>query len=192
MRRTRKGAHLASLVLATATAIAWTGAVPAGAASTTSAKEWANGVCAAVQTFADSIDSTISDLKGSDSLESATQDAKSGLDSATTELHDTLESLGRPPTSDGKKVQTAVQDLSDELTKNVAAVEEVLTPPPSSPSDIASAFATIGSEIQKSVSQTKSTANTLKGLKQNGALQKAFQTAPACTQLKRGSSVVGS
>ena len=56
----------------------------------------------------------------------------------------------------------------------------------------ASAFATIGSEIQKSVSQTKSTANTLKGLKPDGALRKAFQTAPACTQLKRGSSAVGS
>ncbi len=180
------------MVLATATAIAFTGGVAVGAASSTSAKEWANDVCAAVQTFADSVDSTISDLKGSESLDSASQDAKSGLDSATTELHDTLESLGRPPTSDGKKAQTAVQDLSDELSKNVAAVEEVLTPPPTSPSDIASAFATIGSEIQKAVSQTKSTANTLKGLKPDGALRKAFQTAPACTQLKRGSSAVGS
>ena len=50
-----------------------------------------------------------------------------------------------------------------------------------------SAFADIGSQIQKAVSQTKSTANTLKGLKPNGALQKAFQSAPACTTLKKSS-----
>ena len=96
-----------------------------------------------MQTFANSVHSTISDLKGSQSLDKASQDAKSGLESATTELHDTLKSLGRPRTSDGKKAQTVAQDLSDELRKNVAAIEEVLTPPPSSPSDIASAFATI-------------------------------------------------
>ena len=192
MTRMRKAVRQASVVLATATALVFAGAAQVTAASSTSPKEWANDVCAAVQTFADSVDSTISDLKGSESLDKASQDAMSGLESAATELHDTLAGLGRPRTSDGKKAQTAAQDLGDELNKNVAAIEEVLTPPPSSPSDIASAFATIGSEIQKSVSQTKSTANTLKGLKPDGALRKAFQTAPACTQLKRGSSAVGS
>ena len=43
--------------------------------------------------------------------------------------------------------------------------EPMRSPPPSTPSEIASTFAAIGSEIQKAVSQTKSTANTLKGLK---------------------------
>ena len=52
---------------------------------------------------------------------------------------------------------------------------------------IASTFADIGSQIQKAVSQTKSTADTLKGRKPNGALQKAFQSAPACTELKKSS-----
>ena len=80
-----------------------------------------------------------------------------------------------------------MQNLSDELSKNVAAIQEVLTPPPSTPAEIASTFADIGSQIQKAVSQTKSTASTLKGLKPNGALQKAFQSAPACTELKKSS-----
>ena len=165
--------------------IAW--AIPAGAASSTSPKQWANGVCSAVQTFANSVDSTISSLKGSDSLDSASQEAKNGLQSAVTELEDSLKNLGRPSSSDGKQAQKAVQNLSDELSKNVAAIQDVLTPPPSTPSEIASTFADIGSQIQKAVSQTKSTANTLKGLKPNGALQKAFQSSPACTALKKSS-----
>ncbi len=185
MTRTRTGTPMAGLVLATAMLIAW--AIPAGAASSTSPKQWANGVCSAVQTFANSVDSTISSLKGSASLDSASQDAKAGLQSAVTEFQDSLENLGRPSSSDGKQARKAVQNLSDELSKNVAAIQDVLTPPPSTPSEIASAFADIGSQIQKAVSQTKSTASTLKGLKPNGALQKAFQSAPACTDLKKSS-----
>ena len=185
MTRTRKQAPAASLVLAATMLITW--AVAARASSSTSAKQWANGVCSAVQTFANSVDSTIGGLNGSDSLDSAAQEAKSGLQSAVTELQGSLEKLGKPPTSDGKQAQTALQNLSDELGKAVASIQGVLTPPPSSPSEIASAFADIGSEIQKAVSQTKSTANTLKGLKPNGALKKAFQSAPACTQLKNSS-----
>ena len=145
--------------------------MPAGAASSsTSPKQWADGVCSAVQTFATDVDATISGLKGSDSLDSATQEAKSGLQSAATELEGSLKDLGRPSTSDGKQAQTAVQDLSDQLSKNVTAIQESLTPPPSTPSEIASTFADIGSQIQKAVNQTKSTAETLKGLKPNGAL----------------------
>ena len=185
MTRTRTGPCAASLVIATAMLIV--SAIPAGAASSTSAKQWANGVCSAVQTFANSADSTISSLKGSDSLDSASQEAKNGLQSAVTELEDSLKNLGRPSTSDGRQAQKAVQSLSDQLSKDAAAIQDLLTPPPSTPSEIASTFADIGSQIQKAVSQTKSTASTLKGLKPNGALQKAFQSAPACTELKKSS-----
>lgn len=178
--------HATGLFLATALVLAWT--IPAAAASSTSAKKWANGVCSAVQDFGTAVDATISDLKGSDSVESAAQDAKDGLQSAVTELETSLTDLGKPSTSDGKKARTAVQDLSEQLSKDAAAIQESLTPPPSTPSEIASTFADIGSQIQKAVNQTKSTAETLEGLKPNGALQKAFQSAPACTALKQASS----
>ena len=173
------------MAVAVVVLIVW--AMPAGAASSTSAKQWASGVCTAVQDFATSVDTTISDLKGSDSLERAASDATTGLQTAVTELEESITDLGRPPTSDGKQAQTAVQNLSDELSNDVAAIQESLTPPPSTPSEIASTFADIGSQIQKAVSQTKSTADALKGLKPNGALQKAFQSAPACTELKKSS-----
>jgi hypothetical protein len=116
-------------------------------------------VCSAVQTFGD----------------------------AVTELEDSLQELGKPSTDDGKKAKNAVANLEKELKSDVDAIEQLLTPPPSEPSEIASTFAEIGSTIQKAVSQTKSTANTLKGLKPNGTLQKAFQSSPDCKQLKSSS-----
>ena len=89
-----------------------------------SPKQWAGGVCSAVQTFGDSVDATISGLKGSDSLDSATQEAKSGLQSAVTELEDVTHDPRQAVDRRRKKAQTAVQDLSDELSKNVAAIQE--------------------------------------------------------------------
>jgi hypothetical protein len=186
MTRTQTTRLATSLLLASASLVVWM--TPAGAASSRSPKQWANGVCSAVQTFATSVDSTISGLKGAESLETAAQDAKDGLQSAVAELGTSLTDLGKPSTGDGKQAQTAAKDLSEQLNKNVAAIQESLTPPPSTPSEIASTFADIGSQIQKAVSQTKSTAETLKGLKPNGALQKAFQSSPACTELKQASS----
>jgi hypothetical protein len=161
--------------------------VPASAAST-SPKDWANGVCTAVQTFASSVDSTLSGLKNADSIDAAVQDAKDGLQSAASDLQDSLKKLGKPSSSDGKKAQSAVQKLGNQLSDSVDAIQQLLTPPPTSASQIASTFGQIGSEVQKATAAAKSTANTLKGLKPNGTLQKAFKNAPACKDLKKSSS----
>jgi hypothetical protein len=159
-------------------------AAPAHAASSTSATQWANGVCSAVQTFGDSVKSTLTGLKGASSLDDATQKAKSGLDDATQQLESSLNDLGKPPTSDGTKAQNAVQSLSKELKNDVSDVEDLLSPPPSTPQEIASTFSQIGSEVQHAVDQVQSTATTLKGLKPNGALKKAFQNSSSCQKLK--------
>ena len=95
-----------------------------------------------------------------------------------------MQALGKPPTSDGAKAQAAVQQAGDDLSSAVTNIEGLLTPPPTTPQQIASTFAQIGLETQKAVEQLKSSASTLKGLKPNGTLKKAFQTAPSCKQLK--------
>jgi hypothetical protein len=161
------------------------GLTPAGAASNTSAKQWANGVCSAVQAFGDSIQSTLSGLKDSASLDAASQDLQSGLDDATQQLDESLQKLGKPPTSDGAKARSAVQNLSKELKSDVSDIEDLLSPPPSTPQETASTFSAIGGEVEHAVSQVQSTATTLKGLKPNGTLQKAFQNSSQCQELKK-------
>ena len=185
---TKAACRLGWVVAITSVAI-FASTVPAHASSTTSANQWANGVCSAVQTFADSVNSTLSGIKGSGSLDDASKEVKSGLDSATQDLESSLQQLGKPPTSDGKQAQSAVQNLSKQLNSDVSNVEALLNPPPSTPQEIASTFSQIGSEVQKAVSQVQSTANTLKGLKPNGTLQKAFQNSATCQKLKNSLSL---
>jgi phage-related protein len=165
--------------------VAWL--APAGAA-TTSAKDWASGVCSAVQTFADSVDTALSSLKNADSVQSAAQGASDSLQKAATDLQSSLNDLGKPSSSDATQAKKAVQKLGTQLSNSVDAIRGLLTPAPQTAAEIASTFAEIGSEVTKAVDVAKSTANTLKGLKPNGALRKAFQRAPSCKQLKRSLS----
>ena len=160
-------------------------AAPAHGASSTSPKAWASGVCSAVQTFANSVESTLSDLKSAGSVDDASASVKKGLDDATQEFESAIKDLGKPSSSDGKKAQSAVQNLSKELSDSVSTIEGLLSPPPSSPQEIAATFSEIGSEVQKAVGEIKSTANDLKGLKPNGTLKKAFQSSSDCKDLKK-------
>lgn len=154
------------------------------ASSSTSAKQWAGDVCSAFLTFGDSVESTLSGLEGSGSVEAAADSAKQGVQKAADDLETSLDGLGRPPTPNAKQAQAAIQDLGGELQKDAAAVQQALTPSPGSATEIAAAFASIGSTAQKAVGQVKSTASTLEGIKGDNALKKAFQSASSCQQLK--------
>jgi hypothetical protein len=177
---------LSAVVLAPV-AFAFAAGAPAGATST-SPNEWASGVCSAVQTFSDSVDSTLSGLKNADSVDAAAQQASDGLKKAADDLKSSLADLGKPSTSDGGKAKSSVQKLGQQLSNSADAIRELLDPPPQTASEVASTFASIGSEVTKAVDAAKSTANTLKGLKPNGQLQKAFKNASSCKQLKKSSS----
>jgi hypothetical protein len=160
--------------------------VPAGAAGgSTSPQKWANGVCSAVQDWINSVESTLKGLKNAGSLDAASQDAINGLDTATSQLEDSLKQLGKPSTSNGAKAQSAIQDLSTELSNLVDGVKQELANPPSDPVGIASTFAQIGSDAHKATSEIKSTATTRKGLASSGQLKKAFQNASSCQSLKK-------
>lgn len=161
-------------------------AAPASAASSSSsAKQWANGVCSAFQAFGDSVQSTLSGLSGSASLDDVSSEVKTGLDDATQQLQSSLDKLGKPPTPNASKAQSSIQSLSKELKSDANDIEELLSPPPSSPQEIASTFSQIGSILQKAANQVQSTASTLEGLKGNDELKQGFQSASACKQLKQ-------
>jgi hypothetical protein len=175
---------VASLAVVAAFALPASGA----GAATTSPKEWAGGVCSAVQEFASSVDSTLSSLKQADSVSAAADQVSTSLQNDADELRKSLAELGKPSTSDGGKARSAVQKLGNQLSDSADAIRGLLSPSPESVSEIASTFASIGSEIRHAVDVAKSTANTLKGLKPNGQLQKAFKSASSCKELKKSLS----
>ena len=141
-------------------------------------------MCSAVQTFANSVDSTLSDVKNADSVSAAAADLSEGLQKAADELRTSLNDLGKPSTSDGGKAKSAVQKLGNQVSDSADAIRKLITPPPETLSEVASTFTDIGSEIRKSVDVAKSTATTLKGLKPSGTLKKAFQDSSQCKKLK--------
>lgn len=178
-------------------------AVPAGAQSTTTTAapsttttatsgsstastpdEWAGGVCTSVNTWLDSVDKTVKGLSSASSLDAAASQAKDGITSATDTLKSSIDALGTPTGSDGKKAKKQIDSLTSQLDSLSSSIESLLSNPGSNPIAVAGTLAQVGTDVGKAVSDVQDTATALKGLKPNGALKKAFQTEPSCTQLK--------
>ena len=178
MKRTSIIGLLAVTILACA-------AVPASAGSDeTSPKQYAKSVCTALSDWGDAVNSTIDDLKNASSLEEAATNATEGVEQATADLEQSLGSLARPSSKDGKKARAAINDLGQSLSETADSIQEELSDPPTTAQGIAALFAEIGSDLQKAVSDVKSTASELKGLAPEGELRQAFERSPACEQLK--------
>lgn len=180
--------RIRALLVATALMVIAIGGtmVPAHArAASTSPQKWVSGVCSAVQDWVNSVQSTLKGLKNAGSLSDASQAAINGIDSATTQLGDSLEQLGKPSTSNGTKARSAIQNLSNQLQTQANNIKQELADPPSDPVGIASTFAQIGTDAQTSINYIKSTATTLKQINSNGELKKAFQNASSCQSLKK-------
>jgi hypothetical protein len=152
--------------------------------TTTSPNQWASGVCSSVQTWLDSVDSTVKGLKGAGSVDAAVTQAKNGVKAATDTLKASIDALGRPSTGDGAKAEAAVQDLVTELDALSASIQQTLANPGSSPIEVAGSLALVGSDIGKAANEVQNTATTLKGLKPKGQLKKAFQNSASCQKLK--------
>jgi methyl-accepting chemotaxis protein len=182
------GRRVVSVLAALAVLATFVWSAPAFAGSSSSAKDWANGVCGAVLDFGQAVDTTISGLKGSTSLDDAAQKAKSGLTSAAQTFQSSIDDLGSPPGDNAKKAKKAVDSLGTELQTTVTNIQSLLTPTPTGAAQIASTFASIGSEIQKAVSEVQSTANDLKSIASDDTLKNAFKSAPECKQLKKALS----
>jgi hypothetical protein len=161
-------------------------ATSSGASSeTTSPTKWANGVCSSVQTWLDSVNSTIKGLKGAGSLDAAATEATAGVKEATDTLKSSLDALGRPSTGDGAKARKAVDDLVEELQALSTSIQQTLADPGSSPVEVAGSLALVANDIGKAANEVKSAGTTLKGLKPNGQLRKAFQSSTSCQKLKK-------
>ncbi len=174
----------ALLVVATATALAGCGGSGNGSTTTTAAEaaqQWANGLCAATNTYTASLQSMGTTLKGGglskQTLDAVVSDAKA----STQAFADSLKSLGAPPVADSqasdifKSLRSELQKDADSIksaTANVSGVTEVLQ----AVSSVASTLATAGTQIGDAFSQVKQ-------LDEQGGLRQAFADAPACEKL---------
>jgi len=174
-------AALASLLVLAALA-AGCGGGGGGGNDTTSAQDWADGVCSAINTWTDSLRSAGQSLSGGnlskDSLESAAGDVKD----ATAQLEDDLSGLGAPDTKSGEQAKQTTDELSKNIQQGVDTIDGAVKDATNGGS-IVTALTTVTSTLSTMGSQVKTAIGELEKLDPGGELESAFKNASSCKSL---------
>ena len=161
----------------------------AGCAGDDDSGDWAGGVCAEVNDWADEVDATIESL-GEQGLELDEDDLRAAADrvsEATDELEAGLEDLGPPETEQGQEAEAELERLADELREQLGVIEGALggNDPLEGAATVATAFAAAANEVQRSI-------DTLESLDPGGELADDFEDSDECDELRERVENTGS
>jgi hypothetical protein len=172
---------LASLLLLAVLA-AGCGGGGGGRNETTSAQDWADGVCSAINTWTDSLRSAGQSLRGGNLSESSLTGATDDLKDATAQLKDDLSGLGAPDTESGDKAKQTTDDLSNNIQEGVDTIEGAVKDATDG-GGIVSAVTTVTSTLSTMGSQVQMAFGELEKLDPGGELESAFKDASSCKSL---------
>jgi hypothetical protein len=144
-----------------------------------SAEDWANGLCGAVASWNAAITSAGTTLKD-DPTEDGLRSAADEVQSATQTLSDELGSLETPETESGQQAKESVDELAAELAGGVdeiqAAVEDA--------SGLSGALAAISAVSTRLVAMGDQVSSTVRSLEDTrGELADAVAQAESCNEL---------
>jgi hypothetical protein len=145
---------------------------------TSSADKWASSVCTAFATWKTSLTNAVDSVKGGVPTKASIQSAAGDAKTATNKLVTDLKGLGKPNTDAGAKAQSELNNLADELQKDMTTIENALNS--SSP---LTALSTAATSLQSMLDQVRSTYTQLQQVDPKGELKKAFQNASSCKSL---------
>jgi methyl-accepting chemotaxis protein len=177
------------LMLALATCAASFALVAAGCGGDdeSSTEKWASSVCSAVTTWKNDLDQAAQPLTDVSSLsEETVRQAADDAKSATETLADSLKGLGRPDTSSGEQVESAVDDLATEVESSAKEIETAAEGV-SSLADIPSAVGTITTALTALGTTADGAVQTLEDADVSGELKTAFDQADSCGELTSSS-----
>ena len=150
-------------------------------------REWASSVCSAVTTWKNDLDQAAQPLTDVSSLsEETVRQAADDAKSATETLADSLKGVGRPDTSSGEQVESAVDDLATEVESSAKEIETA-TEGVSSLADIPSAVSTITTTLTALGTTADGAVQTLEDADVSGELKTAFDQADSCGELTSSS-----
>jgi hypothetical protein len=153
-----------------------------GGDETTSAQNWADGVCSAINTWTDSLRSAGQSLSGGNLSESSLTGATDDLKDATAQLKDDLSGLGAPDTESGDKAKQTTDELSSNIQEGVDTIEGAVKGATSG-GGIVTAVTTVTSTLSTMGSQVQTAFGELEKLDPGGELESAFQDASSCKSL---------
>lgn len=139
---------------------------------------WANGLCSAVTTFRDSVQSTansFSDNVSQAGFKDAEQQVKDATDTFTTEV----KKLGKPKTDAGDQAKETVDTLAAQLRTDLETVENA------SGSGLVQTLSVVTTALTTAQTQVKTAFDQLKTLDAQGELSDAFKQASACDSLRK-------
>jgi methyl-accepting chemotaxis protein len=150
-----------------------------GSSSTT---DWASGVCEAISTWGDSVQSTGESLRAGVTDADALRTAVDELEEATRTFVDELKALGPPDTDAGQRAQEELDQLAETVDENVAKMQDAVDEA-SDPSGMLEAATAISGTLSTMGQQLSATFAELEQVDAEGELEDAFRDADACDEL---------
>jgi argininosuccinate lyase len=144
--------------------------------------EWADSLCGSIDTWATSVRSTTSTLRGGNVSKDSLQSAAGDIKDSTTTLADDLKGLGKPDTDAGDQAKQAVDKLSSEYKDETKAMEDTVKSA-SGATGAAQAASAVRSTLTTMSSQLQAMFAGLQKRDAKGELEKAFKNASSCKAL---------
>jgi hypothetical protein len=144
-----------------------------------SAEDWANGLCGAVASWNAAITSAGTTLKD-DPTEDGLRSAADDVQSATETLSDDLRGLGTPDTESGQQAKESVDELAAGLSGGVDEIEAAVEDA-SGLSGALAAISAVSTRLMAMGDQVTSTVRSLEDTR--GELADAFAEAESCNEL---------
>ena len=171
--------RLAAAAATVALAVAAAGCGSSSSASET--EQWADGMCSALTDWQNSVTAAGENVSKGDLSKSSLEGAADGVADANKQLRDDLDSLGKPPTETVEKAKSALNQLGDDLNKNLAAIRDALAN--ASGNDVSLAITAVGSAVQAMSQDLQNTSKQLKALQSDDTWKKAFNSSDSCQKL---------
>ena len=174
------GSRQAAVAATIALAIAAAGC--GGSNDTQSQTEsWADGMCNALVDWQNGVQAAGEDVSKGDLSKSSLEKAADGVADANKQLRDDLDSLGKPPTETVDKAKSALNQLGDDLNKNLEAIRDTLAK--TSGNDVSASITAVASAVQAMSQDLQNTSTQLKALQSDDTWSKAFKSSDSCQKL---------
>jgi hypothetical protein len=180
-RAARTGTVVAVVVAASVLA-AGCGGGGSSSSGASSPDDWANSVCSALTTWANSLKTATGSLQGNLSKESLTS-ASDDVSSATNQLASDLKGLGKPDTEGGDKAKSTLDTLSGQLSQDVDTIKKTADDASKGSGGIVKAVSSISTTLTTAGNQVQTAFSSLQQLDTKGELEKAFENSASCKKL---------
>lgn len=178
---------LATIVASLALVVAGCGGGNDEATTTTEATpttEWADGLCAAINTWKDELTSVTDRFTDLSSFsEEGVQNAADDVKSATDTFLEDVTSLGAPDTESGEEVKASVDELSTTLQNELDSIQTTVEDT-SGITALPGAVADITASITSMSTALSSTITTVEDADVQGEIKDAIDNSPDCASLQ--------